>query len=246
MNGIQTRLHEIDYIRATVITILIGYHCLAPYCGAWELPSEYSSSVLLWIGKFLYNGMLETFVFISGYLCAASWQRKGTPQLGSLIKSKLKRLYVPCLCWGIVMTVLFHQENSLSTTLQGIANGRNHLWFLPMLFWCFVLELLLIRIRARQKRTLAVLAVIAILPYFGIPLQFNNSLYYLFFFHFGTVVFYEKENIEGIVAECWRKLIFGGGNFNTYPFRRAHILANNVFQTDRSKLFARQSNDNFL
>lgn len=203
------RLPEIDYIRATIIMVLVGYHCLAPYCGAWELPSEYNSTALFWLGKFLYNGMLETFVFISGYLFAASCERKGIPRFWTLLRNKTKRLYIPCLCWGVIMTVLFHNDNNLTETILSIANGRNHLWFLPMLLWCFIWEYIILKIQIQGLYVVAVLAVVAVLPYFGLPLQLNTSLYYLFFFHMGKMVFAHSERLRKHLK--YRSLLISGG-----------------------------------
>ena len=136
------RLKEIDIIRTFVIILLVLYHALAPYCGGWDMPSyAQPNEGFYWGGKLAYSGMLETFVLISGYVFAFSLQKK-VISFRLLLAGKLKRLLVPCMCWGIIMTLIFFGPSKLLNLehFWKIIGGYGHLWFLPMLFWCFLME----------------------------------------------------------------------------------------------------------
>lgn len=107
------RLKEIDIIRTFVIILLVLYHALAPYCGGWDMPSyAQPNEGFYWGGKLAYSGMLETFVLISGYVFAFSLQKK-VISFRLLLAGKLKRLFVPCMCWGIIMTLIFFGPSKL-------------------------------------------------------------------------------------------------------------------------------------
>lgn len=183
------RAKEIDIIRTIVILFLVLFHAFSPFTGGWAAiwPEHYWwEDIYKWIGKFCYAGMLETFVAISGYVFFLAESRRITSQpLGRLVKSKLRRLIVPALVWGVAYWLLF-VGGSVGTGVWRIANGIGHLWFLPMLFWCFLLEKTVVM---RFSVRLWVLGLIAVLPYPALPFCFNNALYYLFFFHLGGLLY---------------------------------------------------------
>lgn len=193
------RLKEIDIIRTFVIILLVLYHALAPYCGGWDMPSyAQPNEGFYWGGKLAYSGMLETFVLISGYVFAFSLQKK-VISFQLLLAGKLKRLFVPCMCWGIIMTLIFFGPSKLLNLehFWKIIGGYGHLWFLPMLFWCFLMEYG-IQHCLKGRNLMLVLMIIAILPWPGIPFRFNQSLYYLLFFHLGGIFFRNRERLRTV------------------------------------------------
>ncbi|WP_289740037.1 acyltransferase family protein [Muribaculum intestinale] len=178
------RAREIDIIRAFVVIALVAYHSLAPYAGGWQPITDGASFfdyVYKWLGHFAYAGMLETFTAISGFVFGLV-ECKKSATLKVLVSKKLRRLYVPALIWGLIYYILFVNE-SYGTGLWRIINGIGHLWYLPMLFWCFILEKYIFR-----KSPIWIIILIAVIPWPELPLQFNNSLYYLLFFHIGYLI----------------------------------------------------------
>lgn len=193
-------LYEINIIRCFVIIFLVAYHSFAPFAGKWDLPIQYESThnLYFWLASFFYNGMLETFVFISGYVYSLNIT-KHNYNFQQLFIAKAKRLYFPCLCFGVLFLIIFKSwdqilsMNSLKQTLNGIA----HLWFLPMLLECFILEKLLIHKISYKK--IWILLIIAVLPYPEIPLRINNSFYYILFFHLGYLFYQYKVHITNLI-----------------------------------------------
>lgn len=188
------RLNEIDIIRTWVIIGLVAYHAFAPYTGSWEMPGSELQSIPLynWLGKLFYSGMLETFVFISGYVFALG-DNKHHYELSDLFRKKIKRLYIPCLVFGVLyVLVLQDWWNLLNVDCWiAIVNGIGHLWFLPMLLGCFLLEK--IWLKYVGLRYWWGLLLIALLPIPTLPANFNSSFYYLFFFHIGYLFFLYRE-----------------------------------------------------
>ena len=223
------RLKEIDIIRALVIVALVANHSFAPYTGAWPtLPVGSDSAGYHWFGKLLYSGMLETFVCISGYVFALGMQNKNI-SLGSIALSKTRRLLIPCLVWGIIYLLTVFPLNAFTqaSSYWRIVNGIGHLWFLPMLFWCFILEYLVNKCFTHSRLLYVVLGIAAILPYPAMPFYFNNSLYFLFFFHCGYTLFHNKEKFIRLFC---------------HPIRAAFLLLGYVALFTAGTLFLENAN----
>lgn len=201
----MVHLKEIDIIRCWVILLVIAVHTLAPFTDAWSLPSYWEpNKVLWWVGKLFYSGMLETFVFISGYVFATKRMPVILGDKLSFLLKKTKRLYFPCIVFGFLMTVIF-SKGDLQTHIVFIFNGSYHLWFLPMLLWCFILEIFVVSHITKYK--IPILTFIAILPYPSLPMFFNNALYFLLFFHLGSYVCRRKETIVSFVEVNFVKIL---------------------------------------
>lgn len=200
LEGKSNRLQEIDIIRSLVIVILVAYHSFAPFTGGWGSPVNVSSdnAAYFWLGKFLYSGMLETFVFISGYVFALGAQKRNYTIL-SIIKGKIRRLYLPCVVFGIIFVILFGSWQNLLTLHSWISifNGIAHLWFLPMLFWCFILEIFIINIPIKWAFLILLISSLSPLP--TLPFHFNASLYYILFFHMGYICFSYRYKLSTII-----------------------------------------------
>lgn len=180
------RAKEIDVIRTIVIFMLVLYHSFAPFTGGWDsmdLDVGVFGIVYKWIGHIAYAGMLETFVAISGYVYAISEQTR-VHTIKTLVSAKFSRLIVPALIWGCLYWLLFSKEDLLTGSWH-IINGIGHLWFLQMLFCCFLLEKGIVE---RFNIPLWVITLIAIIPYPAMPFHFNNALYYLLFFQIGRII----------------------------------------------------------
>lgn len=200
----SNRLIEIDLIRCLVIIFVVLFHCLAPYCGGWPMPGGLLDNAFYWwIGKAVYCGMLEAFVCISGYVYAFT-SAKRQMDLVHLAKNKTKRLLIPCIFWGIVFILIFSSSINWKNyeIYYSLLNGIGHLWFLPMLFWCFILEYVLNKFVTRPYIGLIIVGIIAVLPYPTLPFRFNNSLYYLFFFNLGYVLF----GLRGRIMQLLQKI----------------------------------------
>lgn len=185
-------LDEVSFIRPILIVLLVLYHAFCPWTGAWEPFDGFEPIVTYqWIADTAYSFMLPMFVFISGYVWA--FQRETLNKKDSLlklIKKKAKRLIVPSVIFSFLYVVLFRNFKSCLSIGGGISLiynllcGVGHMWFLPMLFWCFVLSWALLQVKSNTVKycLLVLLVIISILP---IPLRLGNAFYYLLFFQMG-------------------------------------------------------------
>lgn len=142
-------LMDIVLIRLVLIGLLILYHSLCIYTGAWEVPYEPFEPIAAydWIGCFSHNFQLEAMVFISGSLLGYKLFRKpDSLSFNICVVKKVKRILLPCVIFGCIYYAMFYDTSApLSTILLKIANGCGHLWFLPMIFWCFVFTYVIVK-----------------------------------------------------------------------------------------------------
>ena len=122
--------NTISSIRVLSMIFIVAYHCVC-YYGIWD---EYFPKVPQYQNieswRFVCILALQMFTFISGYLYA---QGKPKP-ISELLRQKAMRLLVPYAFWAVVLAVLF----PVICNWQGFFIGMMHLWFLLMLFGCFL------------------------------------------------------------------------------------------------------------
>ena len=132
--------------------------------------------------------MLEMFVFISGYVWSFSiFEKNKVQSIIELTKNKFKRLIIPSLLFSAVYLLLLTnwQSQSLLSILYDLLNGVGHMWFLPMLFWCFIISAFLNKINVSDRLKIGSLFIISLISIIPLPLRLSSSLYYLFFFYAG-------------------------------------------------------------
>ena len=192
-------LTEVAIIRPILIVLLVFYHAFAPYSGGWapiegfpEIPAYW------WMDKLSYFFMLEMFVFLSGYVFGYQVRTKGEVKLvfKSLFLSKFKRLMIPCMIFSVFYILLFRDMAQMGPydLLNGIISGTGHMWFLPMLFVCFMAIWLIEKMHISPKIVLPVLFLAAMLPIKVLPLHAGHSVYYMFWFYLGYVI--QRKDIQ--------------------------------------------------
>lgn len=186
-------LQEIVSIRLLLIVLLVLYHSFCMYSGEWEAISNMPDiKSYWWISKVSRSFMLECFIFLSGYLFAFQQERYDI-NIKSLMISKLKRLIFPSILFSLLYIFLFNPRLSKYGIAYDTLNGVGHMWFLPMLFWCFCFTYYIRQIKLKEGTKLLILLFLAMLPTLSIPLRFGSSLHHLFYFYLGTYMWIHKE-----------------------------------------------------
>lgn len=222
----KQQLYEITILRPIIIGLLVLMHSFTMYGGAWSLPEGIRPvPAYWWIAKISFSFLLETFVFISGYILCFQMQRKRIT-FPSLVQKKLKRIYLPSIVFSILYFCCFSTYKNAIGCVYSILNGCGHLWFLPMLFWCFIGGYALLQLQIPDWIKLLCLLLLAIIsgPLSFLPLRIGNACYYLFFFYTGVVVHRQKDNILHFFTRnrvVWTILVYiavvvGGLLFNNY------------------------------
>ena len=192
-------LNEVSFMRPILLVLLVSYHAFAPYTGTWAMPIGCDDVELYrWLGYFSRAFRLEGFVFISGYIFTFQLISKNKfTDITQLAKSKFQRLLIPGILFSALYFLLFQKFTTVPYSLWKIINGVAHLWYLPCLFWCFLVQYLIIsKIRKSWSYTGIMLLLsagiaLSVLP---IPFQLNKTLYYIVFFS-GGGVFYQYKDV---------------------------------------------------
>ena len=190
----KERLAEISLLRPVTIVVLVLMHAFTMYAHNWSYPEGiHDVRPYFWIQKYSFACMLEMFVFMSGYIFGFQiYGKRKTFSFSALALGKARRLLLPSIVFGLAYIALFthlFQERQWLNIALGTLYGYGHLWFLPMLFWCFLAAWLLFKTRLNDGLVLSLLAVIALFSWLPLPMQLGQTLYYLPFFYAGTVVF---------------------------------------------------------
>lgn len=191
-------LSNVSLLRPILLVLLVFYHAFAIYSGAWDPIKGYPEVPgYWWLDKLSYAFMLETFVFISGYVFGFQVRTKGEEKLKAknLLLGKFKRLMIPCMVFSLLYILLFgHITQPVQKTLYGLVNGVGHMWFLPMLFWCFVGVWVIERLHPKAKWVISVLVLCSICSFLPLPLRMGTSMYYMVFFYVGYIL--QKEDVS--------------------------------------------------
>lgn len=181
-------LNDVVILRVFFIIVLVLYHSFAPYCGSWGMTDGVRPSAeYYWVGKISYSFGLALFVFISGYLLGYNTNRKPDQLTANkCIFKKAKRLLIPSVVFSSVYFLLFFDHNvSALRGLYTIVNGCGHLWFLPMLFWCFVGVWMMEKLKVNPALVLGISVVASILAVGNLPMQLSRTALYFIYFYVG-------------------------------------------------------------
>ena len=105
---------------------------------------------------------------------------------------------LPCLFFGIIYYMMFYDlQSPWYNIIWKLLNGCGHLWFLPMIFWCFVLMCLIecpsiyqsTNILRYKLTMIAALCFSLINPLMFLPLGIGNAGN--FFIYFFTYFFFK-------------------------------------------------------
>lgn len=198
MNAPKSTLSNVSLIRPILLVLLVFYHAFAIYSGAWAPIEGYPKvPAYWWLDKLSYAFMLEMFVFISGYVFGFQVRTKGEEKLKAknLLWGKFKRLMIPCMVFSLLYILLFGNiKQPIQKTLYDLLNGVGHMWFLPMLFWCFVGVWVIEKLHFKPKVILPILVVASLVSFLPLPLRLGSTMYYMLFFYVGYIL--QKEDVS--------------------------------------------------
>ena len=186
-------LYEVVPIRLVLIVLLVFYHAFAIFSGIWSPIAGYPEIPLYdIIDKLSYTCLLETFVFISGYILGFQVSKKGDGYIHNVtpfLTKKLKRLILPSILFSVIYMFLFNgYEKPFPTVVYNLLSGTGHMWFLPMLFWCFVLVFLAEKTRLSTKWIVGASFIMLFASVLPLPFRINTAMYYFVFFYIGYCI----------------------------------------------------------
>lgn len=219
-------LYEVSIIRPLVIFLLVIYHALCVYTGGWVPPQGVeANNFYWWMGHAISGFRIETIAFVGGYVFAYQCikLRRRIP-FSRFVWKKFKRLIIPCWIFGVAYLFLFryHPDMPFHVCLWRVLNGIGHLWFLPMLFWCFLLtwcvDRLILWVSRRSSDVKPVswslLAVAAILTFVKMPslrLGLTRVPHFFFYFYLGYLMWSTVRNRPPLTLQDRRRMLAASG-----------------------------------
>jgi hypothetical protein len=140
---------------------------------------------------------MPAFIFLSGYIFGYQHRvNKVSVNFFTFLYKKIKRLIFPSILFSVLYFGLFSDINTIDLlkAAYNCLNGCGHLWFLPMLFWCFVAIYFCDRFELDSRWILIAVVLLAVLPIPTLPLRLTSFCEYYIFFYLGYVI--NKYNLQ--------------------------------------------------
>ena len=198
----RIRLDEVTLMRTILALLIVFMHSFTCYNGSWKEPAGYVDIPLYkWLTRTSFAFTLEAFVFLSGYLFA--FQRitlQRTDGFWKLTSNKLKRLILPSIIFSVLYFVLFFEYKGLSDAMYSIINGCGHMWYLPMLFWCFLGGWLLEQIKIKDGWKIAFLVVLNLFTIIILPFRLSSAFSFMVYFYSGFLFYKYADKIKPLIT----------------------------------------------
>lgn len=130
------RLYDVVLIRSVAIILVVAFHAYYMMMAQSHFPQSREMYYHLYynINCLILKFRMPLFVFISGYLFSYLEGGGKYQTLRGLFVNKFRRLIIP---YFVFATLMMLSVNDFSPKAY-LSLSYSHLWFIPMLFWCFI------------------------------------------------------------------------------------------------------------
>lgn len=148
-------------------------------------------------------GQTSIFIYVAFfciYVRIHIWGGTNKESFFDTVRKKIKRLIVPSILFSFLYLYLFQEipDSIIDGTIM-ILNGVGHLWFLPMLFWCFVMGHIIQLIKLPPPFKVIMVIVLGVLNFLPIPFRFGEALGYFQYFYIGYLMCPYSEKINNMI-----------------------------------------------
>lgn len=143
----EERLRINDNIKTAMMLAVVFYHACMFFTGSWFDAGSpvYDAKYIAVFAKYLNTLHVQTFTMASGFLFYALKKEKGR-YCGNFqydARKRAKRLLLPYVAtivfWVLPFYIVYSGFNIKQITYKYILGcAPSQLWFLPMLFWLFI------------------------------------------------------------------------------------------------------------
>lgn len=151
--------NDISVMRVMAMLMVVFYHCLCLY-SIWDGTDYFIGfHVASWdiVDGMLAQIHLPIFFLISGFLFGVKRNVGGYNNVSKFIQNKAVRVLAPYMIVGIFLCFLQHRD------FTQMLDGISHLWFLLVIFECYVLGKLMEAILWMSSKRRRILMVVAIM-----------------------------------------------------------------------------------
>ncbi|MDY3767272.1 MAG: acyltransferase [Lachnospiraceae bacterium] len=204
----EARLKINDNIKTAMMLAVVLYHSCMFFTGNWfdKVTPAYSANYFALFAKYLNTFHVQTFAMASGFLFYALKKECGkySKNLKVDIGKRAKRLLFPyaitIIVWVLPFYIVFSGFDAKTIVYKYVLGcAPSQLWFLPMLFWLFLLAYVFFRKHKPSQVGLITSVLISmgggyILSTIGFKnvLQIVTAVRYAMYYYFGAYL-YEKK-----------------------------------------------------
>lgn len=141
----QNQVEQISFCKTVLMLLVIFYHSCVFWTGNWfPYPVVYESKFIYNLACWLNSFHIYAFTVISGYLFSYSKYTLNKYKVFSeFMLNKVRRLLIPFLFVSVIWVIpigqaFFKYDRQTFIKRYVFATSPNQLWFLLMLFWCFL------------------------------------------------------------------------------------------------------------
>lgn len=148
----KERFEDIVVLRSafTILVVFVHSFYVYNYGLLVDVESSFLSVERTVTSEFINKFMMPMFIFISGYLFSyLHYKKHRYSKFIDLFRNKFKRLVLP-YCVFLPITALSWGKLKLSVDILLFPMG--HLWFLLMLFWCFVITKIILEMHLDKSK----------------------------------------------------------------------------------------------
>lgn len=200
----KKRLNELDIVRVIATILVVVGHCTyvtidTKYGGVDYQTFVGDSAIISLINNLtliIYRFHMETFMLLSGFLFGIQIKSGKFANFGKVVSSKAKRLLIPYVCvtllWSVPIKYIsgyYAESKSLLKDIfvgQLLSQGNSHLWFLPVLFFLFIIVYFVEKLPKKIWKIAVFLVLYALKEYVGIVVL-SNIMKYLLWFYIGVI-----------------------------------------------------------
>lgn len=202
-------LSDIVFLRAISIVFVVAFHAYGMMYAAAHFPALKDTYYQMYftLNQCVFiNIAMPMFIFVSGYLFAFLRQKGKYQNFVDLAKNKAKRILLPYFVFGLIMMATTNNFHPLAL----FYGNYWHLWFLPMLFWCFIIAYLLNKWVMSFESQIIILLFCFILSLFPSFIPRLLGIHYITiwfcWFYLGMVIYHHKDVIISNIAKY--KLVY--------------------------------------
>lgn len=223
------KLYDVVLIRSFAIILVVAFHAYS----MMMVPAHFPDSIekyrhaYYFTNDILLKFRMPLYVFISGYLFSFLENKRGKYKtLQDLFFNKFKRLILPFFVFSTLMMIT-QNDFHWSTYWQ---LSYSHLWFITMLFWCFIFTRILSFLPCANSPLWklsvgAVFFVLCIKDTSFVPfLNIDSFLKFYFWFWVGYYLFLSRDKVyvfikkNQLIAILLLLIIYIGGILYRYKF----------------------------
>lgn len=214
----EERLKIIDNIKTAMMLLVVFYHACMFFTGSWfdVVSPVYDAKYMAVFAEYLNTLHVQTFTMASGFLFYVLKKEEGRycTDFQTDARKRAKRLLIPyaatIVFWVLPFYIAYHGFNIRQIIYKYVLGcAPSQLWFLPMLFWLFIVAYIVFAKHKPNKTGLCASILISMGGYvlnkigFINILQLETAVSYAMFYYLGAYLYEKKVKINvGKVAGC--------------------------------------------